>query len=142
MTEKKSAIKDTPSSITRYCATGRRKRAIARVILTAGQGAIVVNGRPSDEYFPRSAWRLDLALPFQTSETVGQYDVFVNVGGGGLSGQAGATRHGISRALLSISPDLRPTLKKEGLLTRDSREKERKKYGQKGARKKFQWTKR
>jgi small subunit ribosomal protein S9 len=135
MTEKKSKT-------TRYCATGRRKRAIARVTLTVGTGAIVVNGRPSDEYFPRPAWRLDLALPFRTSETVGQYDVFVNVCGGGLSGQAGATRHGISRALIAVSPDLRPSLKKEGLVTRDSREKERKKYGQKGARKRFQWTKR
>lgn len=127
---------------TRYCATGRRKRAVARVILTAGPGAIVVNGLPSDQYFTRPAWRSAVALPFEISETVGQYDVDVNVYGGGLSGQAGAARHGISRALLAISPDLRLNLKKEGLLTRDSREKERKKYGQKGARKRFQWTKR
>jgi len=130
------------ASTTRYCATGRRKRAVARVTLTTGSGAIVVNGLPSDQYFPRSAWRLALALPFRISETVGQYDTFVNVCGGGLSGQSGAVRHGISRALLAVSPDLRPNLKKEGLLTRDSREKERKKYGQKGARKRFQWTKR
>ncbi len=141
MIEKKTEIKSVASAA-RYSATGRRKRAIARVTLTAGSGAILVNGLPSDQYFPRSAWRLSLALPFQVSETVGQYDVFVNVCGGGLSGQSGATRHGISRALLSVSPDLRAPLKKEGLLTRDSREKERKKYGQKGARKRFQWTKR
>lgn len=127
---------------THHSATGRRKRAVARVILTSGKGTIVVNGLPSDQYFHRPAWRLAISLPFQVSETVGQYDANVNVCGGGLSGQAGAARHGISRALLLISPDLRPNLKKEGLLTRDSREKERKKYGQKGARKRFQYSKR
>ncbi|MEK7286332.1 MAG: 30S ribosomal protein S9 [Nitrospirota bacterium] len=126
----------------RYTATGRRKRSIARVTLTAGTGAIVVNGLPSTEYFPRPVWLLVLAQPFEVSETVGQYNVSVNVCGGGLSGQAGATRHGISRALLSIVPHLRPNLKKEGLLTRDPREKERKKFGQKGARKRFQYSKR
>ncbi|MEK7702341.1 MAG: 30S ribosomal protein S9 [Nitrospirota bacterium] len=126
----------------RYTATGRRKRSIARVILTAGSGLIVVNGLPSAEYFPRPVWLLVLAQPFEASETVGQYDVKVNVCGGGLSGQAGATRHGISRALLTMAPTLRTSLKKEGLLTRDSREKERKKFGQKGARKKFQYSKR
>jgi small subunit ribosomal protein S9 len=133
---------ENKSETARYCATGRRKRSIARVILTLGSGAIVVNGLPSEKYFPRPAWRSAIALPLAISETVGQYDVHVNVCGGGLSGQAGATRHGISRALLSISPDFRLLLKKEGLLTRDSREKERKKYGQKGARKRFQYSKR
>ncbi len=139
MTERQTT---PPLPAARYCATGRRKRATARVVLIPGAGAIVVNGLPSDQYFPRPAWRSAIALPFEISETVGQYDAHVNVCGGGLSGQAGAARHGISRALLAVSPDLRLNLKKEGLLTRDSREKERKKYGQKGARKRFQWTKR
>ncbi len=127
---------------TRYLATGRRKRAVARVTLVVGSGAVVINGRPSDDYFPRPAWRYLISEAFEVSQTVGQYDVRVNVAGGGLSGQAAATRHGISRALLEISPLLRLPLKKEGLLTRDPREKERKKPGQKGARRKFQFTKR
>ncbi len=127
---------------TRYLATGRRKRSVARVFLTSGKGTIVVNGVPMDQYFPCPAWRYLLVYPFEVSDTKGLYDVQINVCGGGLSGQAAAARHGISRALLSISPQWRLPLKKEGLLTRDPREKERKKYGQKGARKRFQYSKR
>ena len=125
-----------------YIATGKRKQAIARVRLEPGEGKIVINGRPSDEYFPRHAWQFLLQQPFQVTETVGQYDTRVNVKGGGLTGQAGAVRHGISKALLELVPDLRGSLKKEGLLTRDARVKERKKPGQPGARKKFQYSKR
>ncbi len=125
-----------------YLATGRRKRAVARVSLSSGKGTIMVNGVPSDQYFPRPAWRYFLAQPFLVSETSGQYDVRINVSGGGLSGQAAAARHGISKALLEISPQWRSPLKKEGLVTRDPREKERKKPGQKGARKRFQFSKR
>ncbi|MFQ5949417.1 MAG: 30S ribosomal protein S9, partial [Nitrospiria bacterium] len=117
----------------RYIATGKRKKATARVWLVPGEGNIVVNGRPSDEYFPRHAWRFLIHQPFQATETVGKYKAVVNVGGGGLTGQASAVRHGISRALLDLAPQLRVSLKKEGLLTRDPRVKERKKYGQKGA---------
>jgi len=125
-----------------YIATGKRKQAIARVQLEPGEGKIVINGRPSDEYFPRHAWQFLLQQPFQITETVGQYNTRVNVKGGGLTGQAGAVRHGISKALLELTPDLRGSLKKEGLLTRDPRVKERKKCGQPGARKKFQYSKR
>lgn len=116
--------------------------AIARVRLMPGDGDIIINGRPSDEYFPRHAWQFLLQQPFQATETVGQYNTLVNVKGGGLTGQAGAVWHGISKALLELTPDLRGSLKKEGLLTRDSRVKERKKPGQPGARKKFQYSKR
>jgi len=123
-------------------ATGKRKLAIARVRLEPGDGKIIINGRPSDEYFPRHAWQFLLQQPFQVTETVGQYNARVNVKGGGLTGQAGAVRHGISKALLELTPDLRESLKKEGLLTRDPRVKERKKPGQPGARKKFQYSKR
>lgn len=130
------------TATTRYIATGKRKKATARVWLVPGEGNIVVNGRPSDEYFPRQAWRFLIHQPFQATETVGKYKAVVNVGGGGLTGQASAVRHGISRALLDLAPQLRVSLKKEGLLTRDSRVKERKKYGQKGARKRFQYSKR
>jgi len=127
---------------TRYTATGKRKRAVARVFLTQGTGTMVVNGMPGDQYFTRVAWRYFLEQPFTLSGTTGQYDLAVNVCGGGLSGQASATRHGITKALLLVSPQWRSLFKKEGLLTRDPREKERKKYGQKGARKRFQYSKR
>lgn len=127
---------------TRYFSVGKRKNSIARVWLEAGDGKIVVNGKPSDEYFPRQAWKFLLLQPFQVTETLGKYNAFANVHGGGLTGQAGALRHGISKALLEVSPLLRVSLKKEGLLTRDPRIKERKKYGQKGARKRFQYSKR
>ncbi len=129
-------------SAMRYYATGKRKTAIARVWLTPGAGKIVVNGRTSEEYFPRPVWRSLISKPFQITDTVGGYDISANVHGGGLTGQASAIRLGISKALLQVVPALRPALKKEGLLTRDSRIKERKKYGQKGARKKFQFSKR
>jgi small subunit ribosomal protein S9 len=126
----------------RYFATGKRKNATARVWLEPGEGKVMINGKPSDEYFPRQAWRYLVLQPFQITETIGKYNAFASVFGGGLSGQAGAIRHGISKALLAVLPQLRVRLKKEGLLTRDPRSKERKKYGQKGARKRFQYSKR
>jgi small subunit ribosomal protein S9 len=123
-------------------AIGRRKRSIARVILLPGSGKITVNNKSVEEYFPRETLRMILMQPFQVVGVTGKYDAIVNVTGGGLSGQAGAIRHGIARALVSINPDLKPKLKKEGLLTRDPREVERKKYGQPKARKRFQFSKR
>lgn len=125
-----------------YSATGKRKRSVARVFLMPGAGKIVVNGRPAGEYFGRETLRMILRQPLELTGTIGKFDISVNVTGGGGSGQAGAIRHGISKALLDINPEFRPKLKKEGFLTRDSREKERKKYGQKGARKRFQFSKR
>jgi len=125
-----------------YSATGKRKTAIARVILQPGSGSIEVNGFTSAQYFPNPVAQLYLAQPFQITETVGQYDARINVCGGGIMGQAQAARHGIAKALLAILPALRLKLKPAGLLTRDPREKERKKYGQKGARKRFQYSKR
>jgi len=127
---------------TRIQATGKRKNAIARVYLQPGEGSIIVNGRLSDHYFPREAWKFLLRQPFKATDTVGQYNVVANIKGGGLTGQAGALRQGISKALLEVVPHLRASLKKEGLLTRDARKKERKKFGQKGARAKFQFSKR
>lgn len=123
-------------------ATGRRKRAVARVILLPGSGKITVNNKPIEEYFPRETLRMLLYQPFHVAGVTGKYDVVVNVNGGGLSGQAGAIRHGIARTLVNLNPDLKPKLKKEGLLTRDPREVERKKYGQPKARKRFQFSKR
>ena len=123
-------------------AIGRRKRSIARVILLPGSGKITVNNKSVEEYFPRETLIMILMQPFQVVGVTGKYDAIVNVTGGGLSGQAGAIRHGIARALVSINPDLKPKLKKEGLLTRDPREVERKKYGQPKARKRFQFSKR
>ncbi len=125
-----------------YTATGKRKSSIARVFLTAGAGKIIVNEKPVEEYFGRETLRMILRQPLELTGTIGKYDISVNVKGGGGSGQAGAIRHGISKALLDINPEFRTKLKKEGFLTRDSREKERKKYGQKGARKRFQFSKR
>ena len=125
-----------------YAATGKRKSSIARVFLKPGAGKIVINERPVEEYFGRETLRMILRQPLELTGTIGKYDISVNVNGGGGSGQAGAIRHGISKALLDINPEFRPKLKKEGFLTRDSREKERKKYGQKGARKRFQFSKR
>jgi small subunit ribosomal protein S9 len=125
-----------------YTATGKRKSSIARVFLTPGAGKIVVNEKPVEEYFGRETLRMILRQPLELTGTIGKYDISVNVIGGGGSGQAGAIRHGISKALLDINPEFRSRLKKEGFLTRDSREKERKKYGQKGARKRFQFSKR
>jgi len=121
---------------------GRRKRSVARVRFLKGKGNVVINGRDFEEYFGRSTTKMVMKQPLQLTETYDKYDIFVNVVGGGLSGQAEAIRMGISRALQEIDPNLRPALKKAGFLTRDSREVERKKYGQPGARKKFQFSKR
>jgi small subunit ribosomal protein S9 len=126
----------------RYFATGRRKRSVARTILAAGTGQITINKRPMDEYFGRPTLSMVVRQPLEHTGTLGKYDVSVNVRGGGISGQAGAIKHGISRALLEAHPDLRPTLKKGGFLTRDAREKERKKYGLRGARARYQYSKR
>jgi small subunit ribosomal protein S9 len=123
-------------------ATGRRKEAVARVWLQPGTGKVEINQRTLDEYFGRETSRMVFRQPLELTETVGQFDVFVNVSGGGLSGQAGAIRHGISRALIKIEPAYRPPLKKAGYLTRDARAKERKKYRQRGARARFQFSKR
>lgn len=125
-----------------YLGTGRRKSSVARVILTSGTGKFVVNDRPFDEYIPSPATRLDVLQPLAITETEGRFDVSVNVYGGGLTGQAGAIRLGITRALMEINPDLRATLKPAGLVTRDPRAKERKKYGLKKARRASQFSKR
>ncbi|MBI5195930.1 MAG: 30S ribosomal protein S9 [Nitrospirae bacterium] len=124
-----------------YNATGRRKTSIARVKLTPGTGAITINNKPVDKYFP-DAMKMLVRQPLESVAVSNKYNVAVKVVGGGVTGQAGAIRHGISRALIQLNPDFRPKLKKEGLLTRDPRAKERKKYGQKGARKRFQFSKR
>ena len=123
-------------------ATGKRKSAIARVYLTPGTGKITVNGRGLEDYFGRPTLRMILMQPLELTDTVEEFDLFIKVKGGGLSGQAGAIRHGISRALALESPERRPVLKKGQFLTRDARVKERKKYGQPGARKRFQYSKR
>jgi small subunit ribosomal protein S9 len=123
-------------------ATGRRKHAVARVWLQPGSGKIAINDRSLEEYFGRETSRMVFRQAMELTETSGQYDVFVNVSGGGLSGQADAIRHGISRSLIKIDPAFRPALKKAGYLTRDARAKERKKYGQRGARARFQFSKR
>jgi len=125
-----------------YYGTGRRKTSTARVYLRPGSGDIKVNRRTFDEYFPNEALRMIIRQPLSLTDTIGKFDILVNVDGGGTAGQAGAVRHGITRALLEFNADLRPTLKKAGLVTRDPRKKERKKYGQKGARKRFQFSKR
>jgi len=125
-----------------YYATGRRKESTARVWVKEGNGTVVVNGRPLDEYFGRETSKMILNQPLQILEQVGKVDVTVNVVGGGLSGQAGAIRHGLSRALCLLNPEFRTPLKKAGFLTRDARVVERKKYGQPGARRRFQFSKR
>jgi small subunit ribosomal protein S9 len=121
---------------------GRRKNAIARVRLIKGTGNITVNGRPYEEYFYREFWQQKIRLPFEVTKSSTKYDIFATMRGGGLSGQAGALSHAISRALLAADEAMGPELKGHGLLTRDPRMKERKKYGQKKARKKFQFSKR
>ncbi len=126
----------------KYNATGRRKTSIARVNVSPGNGQITVNEEPVDSYFPRETLRMMIRQPLELTGMIGKLDVFAKVEGGGLTGQAGALKHGISRALTHLDSDLRSKLKKEGFLTRDPREKERKKYGQKGARKRFQFSKR
>jgi len=126
----------------RAYATGKRKDAVARVWIKPGPGQITVNQRPVDVYFARPVLRMILQQPLQISNRIGQYDITVTVDGGGLSGQAGAVRHGLAKALTYYEPDLRPALKKEGFLTRDPRVVERKKYGKKKARRSFQFSKR
>ena len=125
-----------------YAATGRRKKAIARVRIKSGTGKIIVNGREAPKYFHRPTSILLIVHPLELTEMAGKVDVFANVKGGGLSGQAGALRHGITRALINMDSDLRPILKRAGLITRDSRVKERKKYGLAGARRAYQFSKR
>ena len=125
-----------------FLGTGRRKTAVARVRLSAGAGKITVNGRAFEVYFPTESLRGVVNSPMLRTDTTTKYDVAVNVIGGGPQGQAGAVRHGIARALLEVDVNLRPALKAEGYLTRDSRMRERKKYGQPGARRRFQFSKR
>ncbi|MHC1767886.1 MAG: 30S ribosomal protein S9 [Verrucomicrobiia bacterium] len=127
---------------TEFLGTGRRKTAVARVRLAAGSGKITVNGRPMENYFVVDAQRLMVVQPLNMTDTAAKFDVRVSVTGGGPNGQAGAVRHGIARALLRADLNLRPTLKSGGMLTRDPRMRERKKYGQPGARKRFQYSKR
>lgn len=126
----------------RFYATGRRKSAVARVWLGDGNGTITVNKRPMEEYFKKEVTKKIALQPLELTGLLGKYDLYITVKGGGLSGQAGAVKHGIARALLESNRDLRPVLKKAGFLTRDPRAKERKKYGQKGARARFQFSKR
>ena len=123
-------------------ATGRRKTSVARVTLTLGSGQFHINGRSLEDYFPRESLRSMIQLPLQLTGIAGRYDVRAALSGGGVAGQAGALRHGISRAVQMLDPGHRPVMKKAGLLTRDSREVERKKYGQRGARARFQFSKR
>jgi len=143
-----SATADAPRHVQkldkqgRAYATGKRKDAVARVWIKPGKGTITVNGRALEVYFARPVLRMILQQPFGIASRVGQYDVVVSVAGGGLSGQAGAVRHGLSKALTYFEPDLRGVLKKAGFLTRDSRVVERKKYGRKKARRSFQFSKR
>ncbi len=127
---------------TRFYATGKRKNAIARVWMSPGKGNIVVNGRNLDEYIPRDTLKMIIKQPLQITDSSDKFDFQINVKGGGLSGQAGAIRHGIAKALVEYSLDFRPTLKKAGFLTRDPRVVERKKYGKKKARKSPQFSKR
>jgi small subunit ribosomal protein S9 len=127
---------------TQKITTGRRKESVARVRLVPGTGTITVNGRTLDQYFGRETSKMILVEPLKLVDQMGKMDVFVNANGGGLSGQAGAIRHGISRALSVLNPEWRPALKKAGFLTRDARAVERKKYGRPGARKRFQFSKR
>jgi small subunit ribosomal protein S9 len=125
-----------------YYGTGRRKSATARVYLRPGAGEVRINKKAFEQYFPNETLRMIIRQPLQLTETVNKFDILINVMGGGPAGQAGAIRHGITRALMEFNADLRPTLKHAGLITRDPRIKERKKYGQKGARKRFQFSKR
>ena len=126
----------------RYYATGKGKAAIARVWMKLGEGNIVINKSPIDDYLVTDIAKMIVSQPLELTNTVGRYDIKVNVKGGGISGQVGAIKHGISQALLKISPEFRAPLKKAGFITRDSRIKERKKYGQRSARARFQYSKR
>ena len=125
-----------------YYGTGRRKTSAARVFLRPGSGKVTVNDRTFDDYFPNEMLKMVIRQPLVMTETVDKFDLFIRVSGGGFTGQAGALRHGISRALVVYNPEFRPKLKQAGFLTRDSRKVERKKYGQPGARKRFQFSKR
>ena len=125
-----------------WSAIGRRKSSVARVQMASGKGAIIVNKRPIENYFGRDTLKMMLGQPLELMQLTGKYDITVNVNGGGLSGQAGAIRLGIARCIEKINPENRPDLKQAGMLTRDAREVERKKYGQPGAHKKFQFSKR
>ena len=125
-----------------YVGTGRRKKSVARVFMTPGTGVITVNGRTLEDYLPQATLRMVVNSPLVLTETKDQFDIKINVNGGGFTGQAGAMRHGIARALIEASADYRPVLKKAGFLTRDARMKERKKYGLKGARRAPQYSKR
>jgi small subunit ribosomal protein S9 len=129
-------------AITQFYGTGRRKTSTARVFLRPGKGRITVNDRSLDEYFERESLKLVIRQPLVLTGATDGYDIYVNVSGGGKAGQAGAVRLGISRALIELNPAYRPTLKSVGLLTRDAREVERKKYGRAGARRRFQFSKR
>jgi len=129
-------------ALVQHLGTGRRKRAVARVILRSGKGEIKVNGRAFDHYFPSEAARATVRQPLLATETADKFDILINTDGGGISGQAGAAKLGIARALMEFNAELRGKLKGLGLLTRDARQHERKKYGQKGARKRFQFSKR
>lgn len=132
----------TMTEIIKHTAVGRRKEAVARVRLLPGEGNVVVNGLPLEKYFIRETDKIIVMQPLAATNSSAKYDIIANIRGGGLTGQAGALRHGISRALVSAEPAFKDLLRKQGFLTRDPRMKERKKYGQKGARKRFQWTKR
>jgi small subunit ribosomal protein S9 len=125
-----------------FHAVGKRKTAVARVWMRPGNGQLLINKRPVQQYLVRESDRVMVTEPFRLTDTASRFDVYVNVKGGGMSGQAGAIRHGISRALVAADPELREPLKKQGCLTRDSRMKERKKYGQPGARARYQYSKR
>lgn len=130
-------------SVSHYYATGKRKNAVARVWLEPGEGKIIVNDKKAEEYFPpHSSLMMLIKQPLEVVNSAGKFNVYANIAGGGISSQAGALRHGIAKGLLEVDSAFRAPLKKKGLLTRDSRDKERKKYGQKGARKKFQYSKR
>ena len=129
-------------ALEQHYATGRRKEAVARVWLRPGTGKITINRRTIESYFGRETLKMIMRQPFELTETGSKWDVLINVTGGGLAGQAGAIRHGITRALMKASPSLRPALKKAGYVTRDARAVERKKYGRPGARKRFQFSKR
>jgi small subunit ribosomal protein S9 len=135
-------IKIPKANVPQYMGTGRRKTAVARVRLASGTGKIVINGRPFENYFPVETLRMTAAQPLTVTGLADKYDAQISVHGGGPNGQAGAVRHGIARALLTLDANLRPALRAEGFLTRDSRMRERKKYGQPGARKRFQYSKR
>jgi small subunit ribosomal protein S9 len=130
------------AELVQYYGTGRRKSSVARIFLRPGTGEFTVNGKAFDEYFVTDAQRIEAKQPLVTSETSNTFNIVANVSGGGVNGQAGAVKMGIARALLEFNPELRGKLKSEGYLSRDARQKERKKYGQKGARKRFQFSKR